>query len=197
MGVSSEPDLLVLHALKLKGFAEPPVVAEVTAQEETAVAGILTALQEAALVQRREGRISGWSLTPAGRESHGVRVVAELDAAGCRSLVSEAYDRFLEHNESFKVLCTRWQTEDRPPVCIDELCGMHTRVVSLVDDLSSGLDRFGPYRSRFDRAVTRLRNGDLEALTRPLSGSYHDVWMELHEDLMVTLGRKRSAGDGY
>ena len=197
MGVASEPELLVLHALKLKGFAEPPAVAEVTSLEEPSITDVLASLQEASLVQRREGRISGWSLTPAGREAHGEQITAELETAGCRSLVSEAYDRFLAHNESFKVLCTRWQTEGKPAGCVDELCAMHTGVLSLVEDLTGGLDRFGAYRGRFDRAVSRLRSGDLDALTRPLSGSYHDVWMELHEDLLATLGRKRAAGDGY
>ena len=33
----SHPDLLVLHALRLKGFAEPPAVAEATGVEETDV----------------------------------------------------------------------------------------------------------------------------------------------------------------
>ena len=30
----------------------------------------------------------------------------------------------------------------------------------------------------------------------PLSDSYHDVWMQLHEDLLLTLGRDRSTADG-
>ena len=197
MGVASEPDLLVLHALKLKGFAEVPAVSEVTALEEAAVSAVLDTLQSAELVQRREGRISGWSLTPAGREVHAQRIITELAAAGCEPLVSEGYDRFLSHNENFKVLCTRWQTEGKPPVCVDELCQMHTDVTTLVGDLAAGLERFRAYDARFGRAVDRLRGGDLDALTRPLSGSYHDVWMELHEDLLVTLGRKRVASDGY
>jgi hypothetical protein len=30
-----------------------------------------------------------------------------------------------------------------------------------------------------------------------LTRSYHDVWMELHEDFLVTLARDRSAADGF
>jgi len=30
-----------------------------------------------------------------------------------------------------------------------------------------------------------------------MSGSYHDLWMELHQDLMCTLGRERTAADGH
>ena len=41
----------------------------------------------------------------------------------------------------------------------------------------------------------RFRDGDDDALAKPLSGSYHDVWMELHEDLLATLGRERTDAD--
>jgi hypothetical protein len=30
-----------------------------------------------------------------------------------------------------------------------------------------------------------------------MSASYHDVWMELHEDFLLTLGRDREAADGH
>lgn len=47
------------------------------------------------------------------------------------------------------------------------------------------------------QAVERLRQGDPDALAKPLSHSYHDVWMELHEDLLNSLGRETSEADGH
>ncbi len=44
-------------------------------------------------------------------------------------------------------------------------------------------------------ALDAFRGGDDDALAKPLSGSYHDVWMELHEDLLATLGRERTDAD--
>jgi hypothetical protein len=41
------------------------------------------------------------------------------------------------------------------------------------------------------RAYDRLIGGDVRWLTTPMIGSYHDVWMELHEDLLMTLGLTR------
>ena len=41
----SDPDLLVLHALRLKGFAEPPAVAEATGVDEGSVTERLAAFQ--------------------------------------------------------------------------------------------------------------------------------------------------------
>jgi hypothetical protein len=33
--------------------------------------------------------------------------------------------------------------------------------------------------------------GDRAAFTAPLVESYHTVWFELHQDLLLTLGRQR------
>ena len=41
--------------------------------------------------------------------------------------------------------------------------------------------------ARLDDAAWRFVGGDHTALARPLARSYHDVWMELHEDFLVTL----------
>jgi len=43
------------------------------------------------------------------------------------------------------------------------------------------------------RVVARVDAGDTEWLTSPRLDSYHTVWMQLHEDLLLALGRDRSA----
>jgi hypothetical protein len=72
--------------------------------------------------------------------------------------------------------------------------GIHAAVPAFVDVLGGALARFRPYRPRFDWAATRVQTGSLEWFTTPLIGSYHDVWMELHEDLLLTLGFDRWEG---
>ena len=57
---------------------------------------------------------------------------------------------------------------------------------------AGAITRFGPYSVAFAAALIRLRAGDGDAFTKPLTGSYHDVWMHLHEDLLLTLDRPRS-----
>jgi hypothetical protein len=51
------------------------------------------------------------------------------------------------------------------------------------------------YGRRLSRALARVQAGDGDGFTRPLTNSYHDVWMELHEDLVATLGLVRTAAD--
>ena len=48
-----------------------------------------------------------------------------------------------------------------------------------------------PYRTRLDVCVTRLSDGDQTAFTAVMAESYHTVWFEMHQDLLLTLGRER------
>ena len=69
--------------------------------------------------------------------------------------------------------------------------------MAVTAELAGFLPRFGRYEDDFTAALDRLRNGDTRALAAPLSASYHDHWMELHQDLLSTLGRERSTADGH
>jgi hypothetical protein len=207
----SGPELLVLHSLRIKGFAEPPAVAEATALDESEATERLSVLREHELVGRRDGRVSGFFLMPRGKELHAELLERDGVAAGAHRAVERAFSAFLDYNETFKVLCTEWQlrTVDGKHVPNDHrdrrydaaiaarLTGLQPLVAAVLDELAVALARFGPYTDRLGDAVTRFTAGDAAALARPLSRSYHDVWMELHEDFLVTLGRDRSEADGF
>ena len=210
MAYSSDPALLVLHALRVKGFASADAVGAVYGLAPAAVDESLGQLADGDLVVHREGRVTGWALTAAGREQHRRLVQAEVDAAGLRSEVHDAYRRFLALNGELLALCTAWQMRDRPgadPVpndhhdrahdegVLQRLDTVHEGVRPICNDLATCLDRFGHYEPRLNGARERVHRGQLEWLTRPLIDSYHSVWFELHEDLLVTLGIERKEGD--
>src|SRR5919112_3172783 len=98
MAHRSEPRFLVLHGLRLKGFAEAGPVADGAGLAVDDVEAALQALAGEGLVSRREGRISGWSLTPDGRSEHRRLVSEELDVSGAKAVVDDAYHRFLGLN---------------------------------------------------------------------------------------------------
>ena len=210
MAHESEPDLLVMHVLRLKGFAEPDQIVEATALTEQVTIDVLGDLGADGTATRREGRISGWTLTPQGRERHRKQLLDERDAAACTALLDRGYQGFLSCNESFKQLCTDWQLRmvdgdlvlnDHTDAAHDEaivgrLGAFHGQVLPVLDELTEGLQRFRTYPQRLAMAKARFEHGEREALARPLSGSYHDVWMELHQDLLLTLDRERVAADG-
>jgi hypothetical protein len=211
MTYKSQPELLVLHSLRLKGFAEPSDVSDATTLSEDRVTELLTAFREQEIVGRRDGRISGFMLTPAGKERHAVLLDEERTRAACLPRVEWGYDAFLAYNETFKQLCSDWQLRtvggkqvpnDHTDAAYDaaiagRLTALQARVAEVLDEIGAVLTRFSPYGDRLDNAVTRFVGGETAALSRPLNRSYHDVWMELHEDLLLTLGRNRGEGDGY
>ncbi|MDQ1395953.1 MAG: hypothetical protein QOG64_1212 [Acidimicrobiaceae bacterium] len=207
MGHASEPTFLVIHALRLKGFALPEAVAATTTVAEADVERTLEAAAADGLVQKREGRISGWSLTAAGRERHAKLLAEEAAASGCRDAVDASYRRFLEINGELLAVCTDWQMRPGPdgqPVLNDHadadydggviarLRGIDDSVQPVCADLAGILERFGDYGRRLGHAIARVEAGDLDYATKPMIDSYHTVWFELHEDLLATLGIERS-----
>src|SRR5438874_13764044 len=98
MAGPSDPRLLVLHGLRLKGFAGPDDVAALVSQEPSVVIAHLEQLKADELVLYREGRLTGWALTPAGRRAQEDALQAELEVCGARDEVFDAYKRFLDLN---------------------------------------------------------------------------------------------------
>jgi hypothetical protein len=206
MAHQSDARLLVLHALRLKGFADTDAVAALSGVDDAALASHLGALQDAALVARRDGRISGWSLTPTGRKEHERLLADEVDAAGCRDRVERAYREFVALNGDLLAICTDWQlrTVDGAQVVNDHsdaahdgavitrLVGLHDRVRPVTSALRECFERFGSYGTRLRTALEKVVEGDRDWFTKPVIDSYHTVWFELHEDLLATLGIERA-----
>ena len=207
MAHPSEPGTLVLHGLRLKGFAETDVLAESTGLEDVAVVRALEAFAAEGLVSRKQGvDVSGWVLSPQGRAEHEKRLADELDAAGARADIEALYGRFTDLNPGLLQACTDWQLRDgvlndhtdaaHDAEVVARLVDLHERVLPVVDGLTAALDRFAGYRPRLQWAVDRVRTGEGAWFDKPLTDSYHTVWFELHEDLLATLGLERAAETG-
>ena len=204
----SDQRLLVLHTLRLAGFVGADAVAQRTGVDPVTVGETLEQARADGYVVERSGRISGWILTPDGRAAHARLLAEELDERGCRAEVETADAAFVALNEPFKQICTRWQLRpDGSPndhtdaaydaAVVANLAALHPQAVAVTDGLATLLPRFARYGLDFSAALDRLRNGDTKALAAPLSASYHDHWMELHQDLLSTLGRERGSADGH
>jgi hypothetical protein len=199
---SSDPGFLVLHALRLKGFADTGVVASITRLDEPEAAKQLEAAAGEGHATRRDGRISGWALTPDGRARHAELIAKELDGAGARQDIEHGYQRFLEFNSDLLAVCTDWQLRDNvlndhtdasyDQQVIDRLEAVDTKVQPVAGDLGNALERFGDYGARFGRALDKVKNGERDWFAKPMIDSYHTIWFELHEDLLATLGIERS-----
>jgi hypothetical protein len=199
----SDARLLVLHGLRLKGFAAADDVAAVVQVPADEVSQHLDDFQSANLVLYREGRLTGWALTPAGRSEHERLLGEELKANGSKATVEGAYRRFLALNPELLTVCTAWQMKDEATLnahddddydrgVIDQLGDLHGRVEPVLVDLESEFQRYATYRPRFSNALDRVRDGERDWFAKPMIDSYHTVWFQLHEDLLNTLGIERS-----
>jgi hypothetical protein len=205
MSTSSDLRTLVMHGLRLKGFAEAAAVAEAVGVEPSDAEPMLDDLVAEGLATYRDGRISGYTLTPAGRADHALRLAVELESAGAHQEVGDAYGRFLDLNGRLLSICTAWQLRDGESVVNDhtdpaydaaviaDLRALHDAALPICAALSDALERFAIYGPSLTHAIERVEAGDTDWFTKPMLASYHTVWFELHEDLLSTLGLERGS----
>ena len=194
----------VIHVLRVRGFAAPADVAESLGADGASVGARLGALVERGLARHIAAR-DLYQLTPAGTEEH-ARVLSGM-IGGARESMTAPYHRFLGINTRFKELCTDWQVRDGAPndhtdpshdaACIERLGQVLADAGPVLDELAAAMPRLGGFRHRLRAALDQVRAGDSRKFTGVMCGSFHDVWMELHEDLVQLLGIDRVAEGSF
>ncbi len=123
--------------------------------------------------------------------------------------LSAAYRQFLAINEQFKELCGAWQLfkfngelndhsdAGYDAAVLENLAHLHTAAEPTVAALGGVFERMVPYRPRLESVLIRIQDGESNMFTGVMCGSYHDVWMELHEDLILTQGIDRAAESSF
>lgn len=205
---SSSPRFRSLHALRIKGFAKVEVVAELSGLNLADAEAQLGALAADGLAVFREARAL-WQLSPAGKECHRDELAADATET-VRSAIEAVYADFLELNVEFKGLCGDWQLIDGDPSrvndhsdaaydakIIERLYSLDGRGRPIIAAIGKAHDRMSPYASRLGGSLDRLKAGETKMFTGVMCNSYHDVWMELHEDLILTLGIDRAAEGSF
>jgi hypothetical protein len=200
MARASDPLFRTHHALRIKGFATIDTVAEVAGHDMATVDGHLRDLQNRGLTQFREARAL-WQLTADGKAAHAEALAADVAGADLAAL-HPTYSTFLGINDDFKVLCTDWQLRNGEPndhsdaaydaSIIERLVALDGTAQPVVGSLGDHFDRLGGYSPRLAGTCRKVLDGETKMLTGVMCGSYHDVWMELHEDLILTQGIDRA-----
>ncbi len=202
----SSTDLLVLTGLRLKGFVETAPLGMFLDMPLDDLERRLQVAAERGHAQYRDGGRSGWSLTAEGRRENDRLLAAELDSARRRADMESVYREFLDLNQSMLGICTRWQVKDQANqvlndhsdrvydrAVIAELTEIDSAVQPICAVLSGWFGRFANYGPKFSTALRKLSEGQHDWFTKPTIDSYHTVWFELHEDLLVTLGIDRAS----
>jgi hypothetical protein len=182
---------LLLHRLRIAGM---------TADSGPAADALLGA---GFAIERRGALV----LTPAGRAEAEIRF--SLVGREGHERVVAAYERFRPLNRLLLQVCSDWQVrpggvpnDHRDSVydwgVIDRLVALDEQAGPVARGLGRHITRFAPYRERMRAARRRVEDGEADWLTSPRLDSYHTVWMQWHEDLLLGLGIQRGeeAADG-
>lgn len=136
-----------------------------------------------------------------------VRAYADTRYATLREepAVSRWVARFESLNRRFLETVSEWQTiavgdsrvandhsdPDYDARVISKLEALVTRMSKQLGELSDRVPRMARYRERLEAALERLDAGDERYVSDPHLDSIHTVWFEMHEAVLIVLGKER------
>lgn len=163
--------LPALHLLALRGVSQELPTDPVELEE----AGVVSAGP------------TGYLLTEAGVSLHLSGLADERETYD-RDRLNAVYERFLKLNGPMKALCTRWSDADEAArwELLDKLAEIMRRIEPVLRRTTEQLPRFDSYLPRLQAAADLADQGQHEYLASPKVDSVHTVWMELHEDYLLT-----------
>ena len=140
-------------------------------------------------------------LTPIGREHADAMARLEPDSEA-EAAAHRVYEGFLPLNAEILQACSDWQVRAGGVVndhadakydwaVIDRVIAIDERIGVPVSRLGRTVERFADYRPRLRDALRKVEDGEHDWLVSPRLDSYHTVWMQLHEDLLLALGIAR------
>jgi pyruvate,orthophosphate dikinase len=195
-------DHLVLHGLAIKKLASAEDVAAAVALDPEVVRTVLEANNASGRVTEIDGR---YALLPATR----IMLKGEYSRHYASLRRSEdfvtAYDQFERINEDLKTLITQWQVREVAGAqlpndhsdaayderIVDRLGALHERFEPILGRMARDLPRLASYLPRLNHALERVELGEGAWVSDVKIDSYHTVWFELHEDLLLLVGRAR------
>jgi hypothetical protein len=192
MAHASTVDLLVLHAVRLKGFADTAAVAARFGLDPDRTGEDLLDAQAYGWVTRSAfADLAGWSLTERGYRHNETQLRDELERTGARETVAGVHERFRPLNGRASRVFTAWQLDPGSVAATgSQLADLAGELRALERDLAARLGRFAGYHDRFAAALARAGQ-DPAWITGVDVDSCHRVWFEFHEDLIATLGVSR------
>jgi hypothetical protein len=117
--------------------------------------------------------------------------------------LNKHFDAFLPINRRLRDVCSAWQTRsdgttnDHSDLAYDDsvrdrLDEVHSAIGPVLRRLGALDQALATYRPRLQEALDKFDDGDATWLASPLIESYHTVWMQLHQRLILMLGLTRA-----
>ncbi|MBW0116433.1 hypothetical protein [Pseudonocardia abyssalis] len=196
-------DYDVLNVVALKKMASAPTIAIDTGVDAADVTAALARLSAQGLVV-----VVGDAALPTDEAEPALAAAASEYYADLRGdpEVGELVEKFETVNSQFLTTMSSWQQID---VGGRKVANDHTdseyddKVISRIEKLVARLGpllaglaghdgRFAAYPRRFAATIETIDAGQHDFVSSPTKDSVHNIWFELHEDLLRTLGRERT-----
>ena len=201
---AAEPTLTsahVLRALLIKGSATPGALAESLLSSLEEVRPVLDPLVGEGLVQRQADAVR---LTQNGKTKGQALIAANQLRWGLEN-ARTALDSFHALDLRVKEAVTAWQlrtvggaqalNHHTDPAydaeVLDRLSAIQQDTAHWMESVSGAPAELSWYLSRLERALALARS-DQRFVASPRVDSYHGVWFELHEELILLAGRSRA-----
>jgi pyruvate,orthophosphate dikinase len=188
-----------LRALTVKGNGDAAAIATALGCSSDRAADLLTTLVSAGQAEPWQGV---FRITEHGKQDGLALLRADADGWGSQNAVA-ALDGFGAFNAKLKSIATDWQAKgpgvfnDHTDAAYDaavlaRLGDLHAAVATWLEPLITALPRLARYRARLDAAAAAVVAGNGKYIANPKVDSYHNIWFELHEDLIYLAGRTRA-----
>jgi hypothetical protein len=191
-------ELTVLQAVRLKGRVAAADLAATLGEDLADVVTTVEQLMQSGLLAKSEVL----KISPRGRARLGELLAAERNRADSTALTA-AHGDFRAVNAELKALVTDWQVKNGQPnthedadydaAVLARLDRVHRQVVPIIAAAAVHLPRLSRYSAKLQAARDKINAGDTAWLSRPIIDSYHTVWFELHEELILAAGLTREA----
>lgn len=202
-------ELDVLQAVRLKGRVSRTDLAATMGVNPGDIGPVVEKLAAAGLLA--EG--ASVQITRSGSERLATLLAEEREGIDAGAMAA-VYGDFRAVNADFKRLVTDWQLRGGPggvpnshddaeydAAVLSRLHDVHARAVPIVEAAAAQLPRLHAYATKLAAALDKIKIGETAWLTRPLIDSYHTVWFELHEEIIVAVGLTREeaarSGDAH
>lgn len=140
--------------------------------------------------------------TPEGTAAAG-KLLRVAPGSAQEQEIDKLFDAFLPINRRLRDVCSAWQTRpdgtpnDHGDLGYDDsvrerLDEVHSAIGPVLRRLSRVAPRLSTYRPRLQEALDKFDEGEAAWLASPLMDSYHTVWMQLHQELILMLGLTRA-----
>jgi DNA-binding transcriptional ArsR family regulator len=193
MSISDE-EFAILNAVYLRKMVTVEAMTAITGLDQVTVAAHAAALTERGLV----ADVGGGNFML--EQPEGVR--AAIDAYDERYAelrdddeVEAWYQRFESLNAQFLQAISAWQTSGEDEGVLDKLLRLVDRQIKALASFAATLPRYQRYAQRLAGALDKVESGDTGYVTSLSRDSIHNVWFELHEDILTVLGRPRDAAE--